>query len=843
MLLSPHIPLLFMGEEYAETAPFLYFVSHGDPALVEAVRRGRRQEFARFTWEGEVPDPQDEATFLRSKVNPVLATKGRGQVLHRLYRNLIDLRRTVPALGCRGLSPPEITVDPSGQMLDIRRRESGSCVRVLFHLGEVKGYYQTTWPEGPWHKILRLGRRLLGRPRSDTRRHDPCRRDLPLRSSHRRSFAVVHARLLERARHLVNRYVCIHGHFYQPPRENPWLEMVELQDSAYPFHDWNERITAECYAPNSVARVLDADGRIARLVNNYSRISFNFGPTLLAWMEDNASDVYQRVLDADRESREQFHGHGSAMAQVYNHIIMPLANREDKETQVAWGVRDFRHRFGREPEGMWLAETAVDLPTLEVLAEHGIRFTVLAPNQASRVRRVGSKEWTDVSGGRIDPSVSYVQRLPSGRSIGLFFYDGPVSQAVAFEKLLTRGEALAGRLMSAFSDDRQGAQLVHIATDGESYGHHHPHGDMALAYALDQIAATPGVTLTNYGEFLEKHPPQWEVEIFENSSWSCVHGLERWRSNCGCNSGRPGWHQNWREPLRAALDGLRDAGRPLYERARVGLAEGSLGRPQRLHRRLAGSASRRLWTRSSHGTRGGRFTARERSRAIKLLEMQRHALLMYTSCGWFFDEDLGNRDSPDPDVCRADDPARGGVVRAPTWKPAFLEQLARAPSNLPSPPPDRPRSLREVCAAGPARLAEYRRPLRRRLALPVLRGDVARLLLRRGPERRTASTRLGRSSWSSAMRGSTRRSRSSRGISPMPRFISGITTSTPGSSPIPVTRLTRRSPPDWPRRSPAWTRRRSFASWTARSARPATRSPHCSATCSGRCSRGCCAAG
>ena len=309
----------------------------------------------------------------------------------------------------------------------------------------------------------------------------------------------------------MNRYVCIHGHFYQPPRENPWLEMVELQDSAYPFHDWNERITAECYAPNSVARILDADGRIARLVNNYSRISFNFGPTLLAWMEDNASDVYQRVLDADRESREQFHGHGSALAQVYNHIIMPLANREDKETQVAWGVRDFRHRFGREPEGMWLAETAVDLPTLEVLAEHGIRFTVLAPNQASRVRRVGSKEWTDVSGGEIDPSVSYVQRLPSGRSIALFFYDGPVSQAVAFEKLLTRGEALAGRLISAFSDDRQGDQLVHIATDGESYGHHHPHGDMALAYALDQIAATPGVTLTNYGEFLEKHPPQWEV--------------------------------------------------------------------------------------------------------------------------------------------------------------------------------------------------------------------------------------------------------------------------------------------------------------------------------------------
>ena len=479
----------------------------------------------------------------------------------------------------------------------------------------------------------------------------------------------------------MNRYICIHGHFYQPPRENPWLEMVELQDSAYPFHDWNERITAECYAPNSVARILDADGRIARLVNNYSRISFDFGPTLLAWMKDHASDVYQRVLDADRESREQFHGHGSALAHVYNHIIMPLANREDKETQVAWGVRDFRYRFGREPEGMWLAETAVDLPTLEVLAEHGIRFTVLAPNQASRVRRVGSKEWTEVSGGRIDPSVSYVQRLPSGRSIGLFFHGGLVSQAVAFEKLLTRGEALAGRLMSGFSDDRQGEQLVHIATDGESYGHHHTHGDMALAYALDQIAATPGVTLTNYGDFLEKHPPQWEAEIFENSSWSCMHGLERWRSNCGCNSGRPGWHQNWREPLRAALDGLRDAGRPLYEKhASALLKDPWAARNDYIDVLL----DRRPKTLDAFFARHARrtFTARERSRTIKLLEMQRHALLMYTSSGWFFDEVsgietvqilmyAGRMIQLAEELCEAD------------LEAAFLEQLARAPSNLP----------------------------------------------------------------------------------------------------------------------------------------------------------------
>ncbi len=325
--------------------------------------------------------------------------------------------------------------------------------------------------------------------------------------------------------------------------------MIELQDSAYPFHDWNERTTAECYAPNSVARVLDASGRILRLVNNYSRISFDFGPTLLPWIESNAPDVYQRVLDADRESQSSFAGHGSAIAQVYNHIILPLANDDDRRTQVDWGIRDFRHRFGREPEGMWLAETAADIPTLEVLAEYGVRFTVLAPNQAARVRKVGSLEWTDVSGARIDPSVPYVQKLPSGRSLALFFYDGPVSQAVAFEKLLTRGESLAGRLISAFSDLREGDQLVHIATDGESYGHHHAHGDMALASALELLAATPEITLTNYGQFLENHPPQSEVEIFENSSWSCAHGVERWRSNCGCNSGRAGWHQDWRSPF------------------------------------------------------------------------------------------------------------------------------------------------------------------------------------------------------------------------------------------------------------------------------------------------------
>ncbi len=441
----------------------------------------------------------------------------------------------------------------------------------------------------------------------------------------------------------MERYVCVHGHFYQPPRENPWLERVELQDSAYPFHDWNERITAECYAPNSVARILGSEGRVARLVNNYMRMSFNFGPTLLAWMEEHAPDVYQRILEADRESRDRFSGHGSALAQVYNHIIMPLADQADKTTQVVWGIRDFRHRFNREPEGMWLAETAVDLETLETLAEHGIRFTVLAPHQAARVRSAGSvdgADWQDVTGSKIDPSVAYVQKLPSGRSIALFFYDGPVSRAVAFEKLLSQGEVFASRLLLAFSDDRQAPQLVHIATDGESYGHHHAHGDMALAYAIEQIESKPGAKLTNYAEFLDRHPPKWEVEILENTSWSCAHGIERWRSNCGCNSGRPDWQQSWRGPLRDALDLLRDAVRPLFERDASLLFRDPLAARNDyvavlLDRRP--ETQDRFLERHSHRT----LTACEKVKALKLLEMQRNALLMYTSCGWFFDEISG----------------------------------------------------------------------------------------------------------------------------------------------------------------------------------------------------------
>jgi len=476
-------------------------------------------------------------------------------------------------------------------------------------------------------------------------------------------------------------YICIHNHFYQPPRENPWLEAIELQDSAYPYHDWNERVTAECYAPNSASRILDSENRIADIVNNYSRISFNFGPTLLSWLEFAAPRVYQSILKADREGAERYSGHGSALSQAYNHMIMPLANARDKQTQVIWGIRDFKHRFRREPEGMWLPETAVDLETLEILAEQGIKFTILAPRQARRVRKIGGRNWRDVNDERIDPTMVYRLRLPSRRSINLFFYDGPISRGVAFERLLDNGERFAQRLLGAFSEDRTWPELVHIATDGETYGHHHRHGEMALTYALEHIRSNQLAEITNYGEYLERHPPTHEVEIFENSSWSCVHGIERWRSNCGCNAGHAGWTQAWRGPLRDALDWLRDTLAPRFEeKGRELLKDPWAAREDYIDvvlDRHPESVSAFFARHAAH-----ELTEPERLTALKLMEMQRHLMLMYTSCGWFFDELSGIETVQVIQyACRAlqlSQDVLGNHVET-----EFLKALSAAKSNIP----------------------------------------------------------------------------------------------------------------------------------------------------------------
>ena len=475
-------------------------------------------------------------------------------------------------------------------------------------------------------------------------------------------------------------YVCIHGHFYQPPRENPYLEAVELQDSAYPYHDWNERITAECYAPNATSRILDSENRILKLLNNYAQISFDFGPTLLSWMKDRAPRVYEAILEADKESRERFSGHGSALAQGYNHMILPLANRRDKVTQVKWGIKDFESRFGRRPEGMWLPETAVDNETLDVLAENGILFTILAPRQAKRIRPRNGGKYEDVSGSRIDPARAYVARLPSKKRISLFFYDGPISQGIAFEGLLNDGKRFADRLMSGFTDARQGDQLVNVATDGESYGHHHHYGEMALSYALDEIGTGNTARITNYGEYLDQHPPQHLVEIEENTSWSCVHGVERWRSDCGCNSGGHAWNQQWRAPLRAALDWLRDQLAPIFEtRLKEYFRDPWASRDDYIRVILDRSAESRAAFFADHAIRP--LEAEEQVIVLKLLEMQRHAMLMYTSCGWFFDELSGLETVQ---VVHYAGRALGLAEESSgqALEPEFLQRLALAKSNL-----------------------------------------------------------------------------------------------------------------------------------------------------------------
>src|ERR1700677_3164638 len=444
------------------------------------------------------------------------------------------------------------------------------------------------------------------------------------------------------------RFVCIHGHFYQPPRENPWLETVEVQDSAAPYHDWNDRITAECYAPNGASRIQNSHDEIVRILNNYARMSFNFGPTLLSWLAEKAPRAYHMILDADKASAQRYGGHGSALAQVYNHIIMPLASRRDAITQIRWGISDFEHRFGRKPEGMWLAETAVNRSVLDLMAAEGIKYTVLAPVQCARVRPLTTAAdettWSQTPNANVDPTHPYLVRLDEGRSIAVFFYDGPNSRAIAFEGLLNSGEDFGKRLLSGFHPtspgDPEAAQISHVATDGESYGHHHKHGEMALSYAMHWIGEGGSAKLTNYGEFLEMFPPKWEAEVAEDTSWSCAHGIERWRSNCGCNGGKVGWNQEWRLPLREALDYLRDTTAPLAEQfakplfhdlwaARDAYIQVILERsPDTVERFLAAHAAHPL-------------SNAERTAALELMELERHTQLMYTSCGWFFDEVSG----------------------------------------------------------------------------------------------------------------------------------------------------------------------------------------------------------
>ncbi len=476
-------------------------------------------------------------------------------------------------------------------------------------------------------------------------------------------------------------YVTVHGHFYQPPRENPYLNAVERQPSAAPCHDWNERVHQECYRPNAFARVLNNQGEVVGIVNNFESLSFNIGPTLMSWMERHDVETYQRILEADRHSCERLNGHGNAIAQVYNHIIMPLANERDKYTQIRWGKADFCKRFGHDPEGMWLAETAVDYPTLEALIAEDIRFIILAPSQAQRCRPLSeNSSWLEVGGGQIDPVRPYRCYLPGqDKYIDIFFYDGPISRDMGFNDVLLSSGRFAGRISTAVRADHLPSQLISVATDGETFGHHKKGSEKALAYALTEEFPRRGWTVTNYAHYLSLSSPTWEVELKPVTAWSCSHGVDRWQHDCGCGGGG-GWHLKWRRPLRDSLDWLRDQLIKVYEdtapnffrdpwKVRDEYVQVILDRtPTHIHQFLTKHQPHRL-------------TSTEKVDALQLLEMQRHALLMYTSCGWFFEE-ISRPEGTQILRYAARALELAGDVSGIQLEKGFIKRLAIAPSNV-----------------------------------------------------------------------------------------------------------------------------------------------------------------
>jgi alpha-amylase/alpha-mannosidase (GH57 family) len=491
-------------------------------------------------------------------------------------------------------------------------------------------------------------------------------------------------------------YVTLHGHFYQPPRENPWLGIIEHQSSALPFQNWNERICHECYRPNAFARILSETGDVLEIVNNFEYLSFNIGPTLMAWLEQYDPAVYQRILEADRRSCKRLNGHGNAIAQAYNHTILPLANQQDKVTQIRWGKADFEARFGRAPEGMWLAEAAVNYETLAVLVAEGIKFIIVAPSQVQRCRPLAPEAdpdgmdypWQDVGGGQIDPTQPYRCFLPGGDRqrdyIDIFIYDGPISRDIGFDdEILSSSQQLVERLGQAVRQDRTAAQLIAIATDGETFGHHKRSTEKSLAYGFRYVLPRQGWTVTNFAHFLSLHPPQWEVELKPVTAWSCAHGVDRWQDDCGCGGGGL-WHQRWRRPLRNALNWLSDQFAQVFtelgtllfddpwaarnDYIEVLCTQGEESKAAVIEAFLARHQAHPL-------------SATEQVDALRLLEMQRNGQLMYTSCGWFFEE-LSRPEGVQILRYAAQAMSLAGEVAGIDLEPELIERLALAPSNI-----------------------------------------------------------------------------------------------------------------------------------------------------------------
>ena len=508
-------------------------------------------------------------------------------------------------------------------------------------------------------------------------------------------------------------YITIHGHFYQPPRENPYINEIERQESAAPFHDWNARIHHECYRPNAFSRIERRDGKIVKIVNNYEYMSFNMGPTLLSWMEFHDRDTYQAILDADKRSADRLNGHGNAIAQVYNHIMMPLANWRDKLTQIRWGKADFQSRFGREPDGMWLAETGVDYETLEALFLEGIKFIILAPSQAQRCRPMPTNEhpnpaWQEVGSAQIDPNRPYRCYLRRHRNtssnvselgqfhlpadndayIDVFFYDGPISRDMGFGDLLGNSHNFAERINQAVRDDHRQSQLVSVATDGETFGHHKHFTEKTLSYAFVEEFPKHGWTVTNYAHYLSLFPPTYEAELKSATAWSCAHGVDRWQGGCECGGEGSDYQLLWRRPLRDSLNWLRDhlatvfvdIGRKYFndpweardryiDVLQYSLSEGIAEHSPVLERFFEQQCGSKVSTSS------------QRVDALRLLEMQRHSLLMFTSCGWFFEE-LSRPETVQILRYAARAIELAADVAGVLLEDEFIQRLAKAPSNL-----------------------------------------------------------------------------------------------------------------------------------------------------------------
>lgn len=420
-----------------------------------------------------------------------------------------------------------------------------------------------------------------------------------------------------------HRYVCLYGHFYQPPREDPFTGRIPHEPGATPFDNFNEKITAECYQPNAEE-------------GNFEHISFDLGPTLATWLEQAHPDVYARIIAADRKNVEAI-GTGNALAQAYNHTILPLATSRDRATQVAWGIADFEHRYGHKPEGMWLPETAVDMDTLEILVDHGIQYTVLAPWQAAEP---------------CDPTEPYAVHLPSGRQIAVFFYNAPLSGGVSFDwNTTTNADTFAASFLPNHLNQEKAArgedQLIVIATDGELYGHHKPWRDRFLAHLVNEGAASFGFEVVTLGQYLKTHHPKREVRLRVPSAWSCAHGVNRWQAGCECTGGDPSW-KLW---LRASLDNLALRLDALFEQeSRDILRDPWAARNDYLALRNGWTSPDQFWSANAIEGHAPASKASE-SRILRLLEAEYWGQCMFTSCGFFF-EDL-DRIEPRNDIAFA----------------------------------------------------------------------------------------------------------------------------------------------------------------------------------------------